>query len=226
MISVECGEHDSTGFADLEEAISLAKAQGISNAKNAISPDLLWDLHSFAQMVAMGATDILPGVRPSVAGLAHLAVHSIDPSQVSGGVSKVLKGAEAKIQLGAGESLPRWRPTSSLTGVRMVAMTDGAKFYPHTDDYEGLVASLQIAVDDKKIMNAKVNGSWETEQIVKGDITFFGCDTFSAQPRVEHGFTFSGLLAVAFTLGQDPFYTISGNYPSQREHPEFFVDIQ
>ncbi len=225
MITLECGEHDSAGFANLEEAIQLAKEQGISNARGAINQELLWPLHSLRSLVMLGMSEKIPGVMPVAEGSGDLATYGVIADDTPANIKDVLVGAETKILAASNGSLPGWTPTKNPTGVRLVTMTNESTFYPHTDDYEGLVASLQLSIGGNKTLITEVNGDWVEEPILQGDITFFAGDTFSRMSRRPHGLRFEGACAIAFTLGQDPFYSISGSYPFIREHPEYFPPV-
>jgi hypothetical protein len=201
MITVETGDFNSAGIADLEEAVTLAREQGIANARNAIAPDALWGLFSLGSMAALGMAQEIPGVL------------TLDVSKTPTLLGNMLRATQDEIVRVTGSSLPGWRPTTSKTGARMIIMQGITTFNTHTDDYEGLVASAQIMVDGEKVMKAKVNGESESVPIKQGDITLFAGDTFSEQSRICHGFSLDGNAAVAATLGQDIYYTISGKHP-------------
>ena len=100
-------------------------------------------------------------------------------------------------------------------------MDNGAVFQPHTDDYEGLVVSIQAGVEGEKVMRAKLSTGWEEDAVHTGDITLFAGDSFGKHSRTLHGFSFSGAYALAFTLGQDPWYTISGRLPMVEVNPDY-----
>ncbi|MDQ5972345.1 MAG: hypothetical protein QG553_504 [Patescibacteria group bacterium] len=224
MITVPAGEFNSAGFADVEEAVALAKSQGIANARGAVSPDVIWNLYSLGSMIGMGMSDEVPGViRQNVASMGGVQVQGLDARKTVDPLVRMLKGVEGRITEAAGDDLPNWRPTENLMGVRIVSMFRDAIFLSHSDDYEGLVASVQFVVEGEKTMRAEVNGRWEEAPVLQGDLTLFGCDTFSERPRTLHGFDFTGAFAVAFTLGQDPYYTISGNRPMVEENPQYLL---
>ena len=225
MISVEAREYDSSGFANLDEAVALAKEQGIANARGAINEDVLWDLHSFGCMIGMGLVAEVPGIDEHGTRYNGVSVHLVNTNRTIPRLADLLENVEGRVITAAGSSLPGWQPTKSPTGVRMVAMSREAKFGEHTDDYEGLVASAQIAISGNKIMHALVDHEWEDAHIQTGDITLFAGDTFSEKSRILHGFNFMGSFAVAFTLGQDPMYTISGNLPLLDANPHYLADI-
>ncbi len=224
MITVPAGEFNSDGFADVEEAVALAKSQGIANARGAVSPDVIWNLYSLGSMLGMGMSDELPGVMlNNVASMGGVQVQGLDARKTVTPLARMLKGVEGQVLNAAGDDLPGWQPTESLMGVRIVSMFRDAVFLSHSDDYEGLVASVQFVIDGEKTMRAEVNGQWEQAPVLQGDLTLFGCDTFSEHPRTLHGFDFTGAFAVAFTLGQDPYYTISGKLPMVEENPQYLL---
>lgn len=223
MIRVECGDYGSDGIVDLSEAIEVVRTKGIANVKNAVNPELLWDCYSVGSAVAIGMADMLPGVIPA---LRHggLGTYAIDIANTIEPVRVLAKKTEKAIQRAAGHLLPAWEPTSKFPGVRFATMRGEARFPYHTDDYEGLVVSVQMMVDGEKQMSTIIDDSRVVERVEQGDITLFAGDTFSDQSRRRHGFRFSGGIgAVALIIGQDPAYTISGNYPFVEEHPEYFV---
>lgn len=223
MIRVDCGEYGPDGIADLSEAIEVARTKGIANAKNAINPELLWNCYSVGNAVAIGMGDMIPGVIP-VLRHGTLDTDAIDVARTAEPVRVLAKKTEEAIQRAAGHLLPEWEPTSKFPGVRFATMRGEARFPYHTDDYEGLVASVQMMVDGEKQMATIIDGQKVVERVEQGDITLFAGDTFSDQSRRKHGFRFSGGIgAVALIIGQDPAYTISGNYPFVEEHPEYFV---
>ncbi len=224
MISVEANEYNTDGFANLDEAVALAKSQGIANARGAVNRDVLWPLLSLGSMVGLGFTNEVPGIK-EVTEYNGIAVYRVAFSQTLPVLKDLLTNTEVQVLTAAGSDLPDWRPTHSLTGIRMVTMNDGAIFHEHTDDYEGLVASVQLGVSGTKTMHAQVNHAWEDAAIETGDITLFAGDTFSEKSRILHGFDFVGAYAVAFTLGQDPLYTISGKLPLLEANPEYMVDV-
>jgi len=205
MISVECGEFGTNGIADLSEAIALAKLQGISNARGAIKEEI-------------------PGVLVG-SETSELGAYAIDTRALPNPARSLVIDAEKAIVQVAGDDLPGWSPTTRIPGVRLVTMLGDSRFYPHTDDYEGLVASLQWFIDGEKRIQAHINDKWVDEPINWGDITFFAGDSFSPKSRRFHGFTLAGKFAAAFTLGQDPYYTISGKYPLMTEHPEYGFNV-
>jgi hypothetical protein len=212
MITVETGDFNSAGIADLEEAVTLAREQGIANARNAIAPDALWGLFSLGSMAALGMAQEIPGVGEGSCK-SGVSVLTLDVSKTPTLLGNMLRATQDEIVRVTGSSLPGWRPTTSKTGARMIIMQGITTFNTHTDDYEGLVASAQIMVDGEKVMKAKVNGESESVPIKQGDITLFAGDTFSEQSRICHGFSLDGNAAVAATLGQDIYYTISGKHP-------------
>lgn len=220
MINVEARDHNSSGVADLEEAIELCKSQGISNAKGALHHDIIYDMFSLTSAIGFGMSDIIPGIYLA-ANLGGVGAYRVRLAEAPPLVSTILRDIESGVNKAAGDQLPDWHPTASPTGVRIAAMHRDSTFFGHTDDYEGIVASAQLGVDGKKMLRATINGEWEEHRIEQADITFFAGDTFSEHSRTEHGFRFEGAYAVAFTLGQDPFYTISGRYPFIEEHPEY-----
>lgn len=222
MIGVETRDFNENGIADLDEALDLAKNQGIANARGAVSKEITWSMFSLGAMVGSGMAAMVPGVIGGTK-LGGNSVYAIDPGQAPELLVETLRSTEQRVLEAAGDELPGWRPTSRKSGIRMVAMSDGADFEPHTDDYEGLVVAVQLGVDGEKVMNAEVGGELQEEPINQGDIIFFAGDTFrsSDQVRTKHGFRFTGLYAVSFTLGQDPWYTISGSYPMIEENPQY-----
>lgn len=224
MLSVPCGEYNSQGYADLEEAVALARQQGIVNVQGAISEEVLWPLFSLGTMIGMDLSAEVPGIGNGH-GANGVSVKMVQPLATPNLLRGLLQGVEGQITRAAGSDLPHWQPTLSPTGVRMVLMGNGAVFRDHTDDYEGLVASVQMDVQGQKTMRARMNGEWQVANVAKGDVTLFAGDTFSPAPRTRHGFTFTGAYAVAFTLGQDPFYSISGRFPLLEENPQYLADI-
>lgn len=224
MIAAECTDYDTNGFADLDEAIALAKAQGVIVAKQALHKDVIWNYYGLGTMLGLGKVEEVPGINGG-SELLGVSVRQVDASQTPVALTHLLQSVEESLVLAAGEALPDWHPTSSPNGVRMVTMHDGAVFMPHSDDYEGLVAAIQLALDGKKTLHARINGENEYHDVLQGDVILFGCDSFSESPRVLHGFEFVGVFAVSFTLGQDPFYTISGRRPLLEDNPEYLLEL-
>lgn len=217
MISVECREYNADGIADLSEAIFVAKEQGIANAIGALHPDIVWGNFSLVMLASLGQIHMVPGLQDGAMknGVSNYVMNvaaTLPP------IRKTIRSVEAEVRRVAGDELPNWRPSRRVPGVRLVTMKNDADFRMHGDCYEGLVVSAQIAQDGKKIMHTKFGDT----PVRAGDITLFGCDSFSFNPRTEHGFSFSGVQALALVIGQDPFYTISGRYPFLEEHPEYF----
>lgn len=224
MLSIPVGEYNDVGFANLDEAVELARTQGIVNAQGAVSADLLWPLYSLGTMIGMGLASEIPGIG-SGSQNGGVSVRTVNALSTPPLLHDLLKGVEGQVVAAAGTNLPQWHPTRSPAGVRMVAMINDSVFRNHSDDYEGLVVSLQLAIDGVKTMRAQIDNEWHQTQVKTGDITLFGCDTFSDRSRALHGFNFTGAFAVAFTLGQDPFYTISGNHPLLDENPQYLSNL-
>jgi len=223
MLSVSSIEYNESGIGNLEEAVAVAKEHGISNAEGAIHPDVLSSLYSLGTLIRLGLTKEIPGLlAPPFKGL-DIPVYAVVTGEVPPLLATTLEDIETSVATAGGPSLPHWRPTrQATTGVRMITLMGDRLIREHTDDYEGLVASAQLVVDGDKIMHTEAGGSMHDIPVKSGDITLFACDTFSDQSRRPHSFNFTGSLAIAFTLGQDPFYTISGRYPFIEEHPEYF----
>jgi hypothetical protein len=212
MISVECREYDTDGIALLDDAVELARREGIANAVGAVSRDVLRDFDDFSTCVGHDLLLAIPGIIYG-GGRNGVTNYRIIPQQAPAAVQELLEGVEEHVVRAAGDRLPGWNPTKWNYGMRMVVMQNTAHFPEHTDKYEGLVASTQLAVEDEKILRAKTRVGWEYIALRSGDITLFGCDTFSDCPRRTHGLTSRGGYAIALTLGQNPDYTISGRLP-------------
>ncbi len=212
MLLVPSHEYDHTGIGNLEEAVSAAREHGIANAVGAISPGLLGEFQSVATIVQQGNVTDIPGVYEAAQGNG-VGVYSVQADQTPSFMTDFLGKVQTRTTAAAGDDLPGWNPVASKSGIRMVTMVDSASFQLHSDDYEGLVAAVQVAVDGKKTMFIQTSEGLRSVPVGQGDITLFAGDTFSQHSRRRHGFVFSGSYAVALTLGQDPHYTISGNYP-------------
>ena len=221
MIGVESRDYGAEGVADLGEAIRVARDQGIANARGAVNEELLWPMFSLGSMVGVGLANMVPGVLGGTGPIDGSSVYAMDPEQIPELLLELLGKTEDRILECSGPDLPGWHPTKSKAGVRMVVMRDEADFAPHSDDYEGLVAAVQLGIDGKKVMRAEIDGEWYEEDVNQGDVLLFGGDTFSDNSRTLHAFRFAGLYAVSFTLGQDPWYTISGKYPLIEENPQY-----
>lgn len=137
--------------------------------------------------------------------LGGVAVRNVRAGSTPEPLRNVLENVEAAILSAADGALPGWNPTKQKLGTRVVAMADGSVFGQHTDNYQGLVAAVQLGIEGEKTMTT----CGQDIPIKNGDVILFACDNFGKATRVPHGFEFSGMYAVSFTLGQDPFYKIS-----------------
>lgn len=211
-ISIPITEHDSSGIGNLDEAVELARVQGIVNASGAISQEAINDHSVTGVLAGLGLLHKIEGVseihRSGGVTINHLAFEAVQPD-----IQRLILGVEDKVAVSAGDHLPDWRPSGSSNGLRMIGMSPGAKFRNHPDIYEGLVVSIQLAVNGEKVMKSFIENSVQHTPIVAGDVTLFACDGFSKNSRRVHGFAFDGVGAAAITMGQDPYYTITGKYP-------------
>lgn len=226
MISIPTREHNTEGIADLSEAIDIAQRYGIANAEGAIAQDVCYEFQSLVGMVAMNLTDALPGLAESHY-VGSVATHRLHPRERLPSLTNLLSGVQSRVLEAADDRLPSWDPVNSVFGSRMVTMVgNGARFYEHTDVYEGLVVSAQVAVDGIKRMHTTVDGEDLEFTLKQGDITLFACDSFGDVSRMPHGFNFNGLAAISLLLGQDPTYTISGNLPMLEENPQYALGVR
>ena len=106
MLCLPCGEFDKSGIANLEEAASIARAQGIINVRGAVCPDLLWPLHSLGAALSLGIAPRLPGSTDDSIQYDGVGVHRLTAKETPEPIRELLEKTEKAVIKAVGKELP------------------------------------------------------------------------------------------------------------------------